>query len=150
MEENITASKLFTSSHKFIEAYHTVLQPLCRETGLPPMAIDILMFFANNPENNTASDICQCRGLKSGIVSVHIERLVNEGFLLRQIASHDRRKTQLKCTELSEQIIIKGRELQNKLAYRLLTGLNENDISVFRNCLAVLSNNAEEIRKYGL
>ena len=37
MEEfNFTASKLFCSANRFIEAYHTVLQPLCKETGLPP------------------------------------------------------------------------------------------------------------------
>ena len=56
-----TASKMFNNANKFIEAYHTVLQPLCRETGLPPMAVDILMFLANNPENDTAMDICRCR-----------------------------------------------------------------------------------------
>ena len=80
-EWNFTASKMFSSANRFIEAYHAVLQPVCRQTGLPPMAVDILMFVANNPENGTAKDICQYRGLKPGIVSVHIDRLVNDGLL---------------------------------------------------------------------
>lgn len=89
---NYTASKLFNNANRFIEAYHAVLQPICKETGLPPMAVDILMFIANNPESNTAGDICRCRGLKTGIVSVYVDRLVNEGLLLRQAVQGDRRK----------------------------------------------------------
>lgn len=82
-EQNFTASQMFRNANRFIEAYHAALQPVCRDTGLPPMAVDILMFFANNPESGTAKDVCQCRGFKSGIVSVHVDRLVNEGLLSR-------------------------------------------------------------------
>ena len=74
----ITPSRIFNHAQKFLEAYHAVLQPLCREAGLPPMALDILLFIANNPEQATASGICQLRGLKPGIVSVHVDRLVSE------------------------------------------------------------------------
>ena len=65
-EWNFTASKLFCNANKLIEAYQTVLQPLCKELGMPPMVVDILMFFANNPDSSTAKDLCQCRGLKPG------------------------------------------------------------------------------------
>lgn len=147
---NFTASKVFSAANRLIEAYHMVLQPICKETGLPPMAVDILMFIANNPDSGTAGDICRCRGLKSGIVSVHIDRLVNEGLLLRRAAPGDRRKTQLICTETASPLIEKGRELQKSFAQKLLTGLSDADIEVFRSCLSVLSDNIEEIRKGGV
>lgn len=147
---NFTASRMFNSANRFIEAYHTVLQPICRDTGLPPMAVDILMFIANNPENATAKDICRCRGLKAGIVSVHIERLVNEGLLLRQSVPGDRRKTQLVCTDSAKSMIERGRELQRSFAQKLLVGISDTDIEVFHNCLTVLSRNIEEIRKSGV
>lgn len=147
---NFTASKMFNSANRFIEAYHTVLQPICKDTGLPPMAVDILMFIANNPGNGTAGDICRCRGLKSGIVSVHIDRLVNDGLLLRQAVPGDRRKTRLVCTEAADGIIEKGRGLQLCFAQKLLAGLSDEDIEVFRNCLSVMGNNIDEIRKSGI
>lgn len=147
---NFTASKMFNSANRFIEAYHTVLQPICKDTGLPPMAVDILMFIANNPGNGTAGDICRCRGLKSGIVSVHIDRLVNDGLLLRQAVPGDRRKTRLVCTEAADGIIEKGRGLQICFAQKLLAGLSDEDIEVFRNCLSVMGNNIDEIRKSGI
>ena len=148
--DNFTASKMFNSANRFIEAYHAVLQPLCKDTGLPPMAVDILMFFANNPHSNTAGDICRCRGLKTGIVSVHVERLVNEGLLLRQAVPGDRRKTRLVCTEAAGGIIEKGRKLQKSLAQQLLAGMSNEEIGIFHHCLTVLGSNIDEIRKNGL
>ena len=147
---NFTGSRIFNAANRFIEAYHAVLQPICKDTGLPPMAVDILMFIANNPDSNTAGDICRCRGLKTGIVSVHIDRLVNEGLLLRQAVPSDRRKTQLVCTEKTGSIIETGRELQKSFAQKLLAGMSDADIEVFHNCLTNLSNNIENIRTSGV
>ena len=137
-EWNFTAAKLFSHANKIIEAYQTVLQPLCKELGMPPMAVDILMFFANNPDNCTAKDLCQCRGLKPGIVSVHID------------APGDRRKQQPVCTEAAQPIIEKDRALQKDFAAQILTGLSEDDIEAFRRTLAVLGGNIEQIRKCGI
>lgn len=147
---NFTASRIFNAANRFIEAYHAVLQPICKDAGLPPMAVDILMFIANNPDSNTAGDICRCRGLKTGIVSVHIDRLVNEGLLLRQAVPGDRRKTQLVCTEKADSIIETGRKLQKSFAQKLLAGMSDADIEVFHNCLTNLSNNIENIRTSGV
>ena len=147
---NYPAAKIFGNANRFIEAYHTALQPICKKTGLPPMAVDILMFVANNPQNGTAKDICRCRGFKSGIVSVHVDRLVNEGLLLRKSVAGDRRKTQLVCTDTAGNIIEKGRELQKSFAQKLLAGMSDADIEVFHNCLTNLSNNIENIRTSGV
>ena len=150
VEQNFTASQMFRNANRFIEAYHAALLPLCRDTGLPPMAVDILMFFANNPESGTAKDVCQCRGFKSGIVSVHVDRLVNEGLLSRQDVPGDRRKTRLVCTDAADAIIEQGRALQMAFAQKLVAGLPEADIAVFHRCLAAIGDNIEDIRKNGL
>lgn len=150
LEQTFTASQMFRNANRFIEAYHAALLPLCRDTGLPPMAVDILMFFANNPESGTAKDVCQCRGFKSGIVSVHVDRLVNEGLLSRQDVPGDRRKTRLVCTDAADAIIERGRALQKAFAQKLVAGLPEADIAVFHRCLAAIGDNIEDIRKNGL
>ena len=138
-EQNFTASQMFRNANRFIEAYHAALQPVCRDTGLPPMAVDILMFFANNPESGTAKDVCQCRGFKSGIVSVHVDRLVNEGLLSRLV-----------CTDAAAEIVERGRALQKAFAQKLVDGLSEADVAVFHSCLSAIGDNIEDIRKNGL
>ena len=149
-EDTGTATGFFNNAHKLIEAYHTVLLPLCRDTGLPPLALDILLYLANHPQQNMARDICRCRGLKPGIVSVHVDRLVREGLLRRSEVPGDRRKTQLLCTDQAQPIIEQGRTLQKHLAETLLTGLTASEIEVFRHCLNRLSQNIDYIRQNGI
>ena len=149
-DSRLTASRIFRGVNEFREAYHAALQPLCRETALPPPAVDILMFFANNPGYPTARDVCDCRGLKPGIVSVHIDRLVQAGLLERQSVPGDRRKTRLLCTKQAEPIIQKGRALQEAFAARLMQGLSEAEVTQLCTTLHTMGQNLREVRAHGL
>ena len=93
-----TASEMFVNTARFLDAYHAVMQPLCTEAKLPPAALDIILYLANNPSYNTAKDICCHKGLKPSIVSFHVDRLVTDGYLERREVPGDRRKTALVCT----------------------------------------------------
>lgn len=146
----ITPIRVFSNANRFIEAYHAVLQPLYRESGLPPMAVDILMFAANNPDYATARNICQYRGMKPSIVSVHVERLVSEGYLERQNVPGDRRQTLLVCTEKAQPMVEQGRALQKRFSERLTMGLSDADKEALHKAMTLLDNNIEEIRKNGL
>lgn len=146
----ITPIRVFSNANRFIEAYHAVLQPLCRESGLPPLAVDVLMFAANNPDYATARNICKYRGLKPSIVSVHVERLVSEGYLERQNVPGDRRQTLLVCTEKAQPLVEQGRALQKRFSERLTTGLSAADREALHKAMTLLDNNIDEIRKNGL
>lgn len=149
-DKGITPMHIFGTSNRFIEAYHTVLQPMCKATGLPPLAVDILMFAANNPEHATARNVCKYRGLKPGIVSVHVERLVSEGLLERREVPGDRRQTLLVCTAKAAPIVEEGHRLQKIFAENLVAGLSEADKEAFKKTMALLSHNLDEIRKRGI
>ena len=150
LDTGITPIRAFSNAARFIEAYHRVLQPLCRESGLPPLAVDILMFAANNPEYATAKNICKYRGMKPSIVSVHVERLVGEGYLQRQEVPGDRRQTLLICTERAQPLIEHGRDLQRQFSERLTLGMSDADREALHKAMTLLDNNIEEIRKNGL
>ena len=75
MESFPTAARMHAYAKRFMDAYSAAMQPLSREFTLPPMAAEILLFLANNPENSTAKDICAMRHLKPGIVSLHVDTL---------------------------------------------------------------------------
>lgn len=150
LDTGITPIRVFSNAARFIEAYHRVLQPLCRESGLPPLAVDILMFAANNPEYATAKNICKYRGMKPSIVSVHVERLVGEGYLQRQEVPGDRRQTLLICTERAKPLIEHGRDLQRQFSERLTLGMSDADREALHKAMTLLDNNIEDIRKNGL
>ena len=146
----ITPIRVFSNANRFIEAYHAVLQPLCKESGLPPLALDVLMFAANNPDYATARNICKYRGLKPSIVSVHVERLVSEGYLERQNVPGDRRQTLLVCTAKAQPMVERGRALQKRFSERLIRGLSDADKEALHKAMTLLDNNIDEIRKNGL
>ena len=145
-ELTLTASAMFANAARFTDAYHAVIAPLCEKTQLPPAAVDILLFLANNPGHDTAAAVCRMRGLKPGIVSFHVDRLVTEGYLLRQGVPGDRRKTMLLCTEKAAPIIAQGRVLQHSFAEQLASGLSEEDLEHFRRYITVFDRNIERIR----
>ena len=80
-------------SFKTAQAYSAMCKPLCQELKLPQTAFDILMFLANNPDCTTARDIVEIRKIKANLVSVNVDRLVQEGYLERRAVAGDRRKT---------------------------------------------------------
>lgn len=149
-EISVTSAVMFNTANKFREAYYAAMQPLCTSLDLPSAAVDILMFLANNPGYDTAADICCCRGMKPGIVSVHVERLVQEGYLERKEVPGDRRKSRLLCTPKAGPAIEQGRVRQELFAREIAKGLGEEDLAHLRKCMAVFQRNAEAIRKTGI
>lgn len=107
--------------------------------------MDILLFLANNPGLDTARDVCTYRGLKPGIVSFHVEKLVQEGYLLRQPAPGDRRKCRLVCTEKAGPVVQQGRALQETFFRRMTAGLDPQDLAAFRRCLEGFRRNLSQM-----
>lgn len=135
----------FEISQKVSLAYRKICKPLCSEVGLAQTAFDILLFLGNNPECNTARDIVEIRHIKANLVSVHVERLVEEGYLLRRPVKADRRKTELVCTQRALPIIERGRLLQKTFIERLLAGMDEAARQAFASALYGIEQNIDAI-----
>ena len=105
------------------------------------------MFLKNNPQYKTAADIVKIRGIKANLVSLHVERLVQEGYLERYAVVGDRRKTKLLCTGKADPIIRKGRVVQNAFFKRLLDHVEPADQEVFFRTMELIGKNLDEILK---
>ena len=139
------AYQVYTGARQLLEGYAAAMQPLCRREGLAPNGVDILLCLANNPGLDTARDICTYRGLKPGIVSFHVEKLVQEGYLLRQPAPEDRRKCRLVCTRRAEPVVQQGRQVQEAFFRRMTAGLDPQDLAAFRRCLEGFQRNLSQM-----
>ena len=139
------AYQVYTGARQLLEGYAAAMQPLCRREGLAPNGVDILLFLANNPGLDTARDTCTYRGLKPGIVSFHVEKLVQEGYLLRQPAPEDRRKCRLVCTRRAEPVVQRGRQVQESFFRRMTAGLDPQDLAAFHRCLEGFQRNLSQM-----
>ena len=143
----ITIQEMNGHAKKVGMAYEKALLPLSKETDMPHTAISILLFIANNPEFATASNICEMRGLKRPVVSAHVERLVQEGYIERRAVPGDRRKDALVCTEKAQKIVEAGRERQIQFASAVLEGISEEDRAVMERCFKLMDANIDKIIK---
>jgi DNA-binding MarR family transcriptional regulator len=132
---------------KFSLAYSAMCKPLCQQLKLPQTALDILMFFANNPQYKTAADVVELRRLKANLVSVNVDKLVQEGYLERRDDKDDRRRTLLFCTDKAQDIIKKGREIQLAFKDSLFAGIEEQDQKLFLEVIGAMEKNMDHILK---
>ena len=126
-------------------AYGAVCRPLCQELGLAQTAFDILLFLANNPTYKTARDIVEVRHIKANLVSIHVDRLVREGYLTRQAVAGDRRKVELRCTDRARPVIERGRALQSDFFDGLMAGIDEPTRAAFFAAMARMEQNLDKI-----
>lgn len=132
-------------SRKISRAYNAMCKPLCKELELSQTAFDILMFLGNNPNYNTAGEIVEIRRIKANLVSVNVERLVREGYLLRKQVEGDRRKTGLICTDKAKPIIERGRKLQKAFTERMFLNMDDDLRKAFSGATGIIEKNLNEI-----
>lgn len=139
--------KSIENAYKILQVYGALCKPLCQEIKMPQTAFDILMFLANNPEYSTARDIVEIRKIKANLVSINVDKLVQEGFLERQSIANDRRKTKLICTEKAQPIIDKGHKLQENFIEKLFENIDENSREIFKRTIENIEINLDNIMK---
>lgn len=144
-KEAIHVSLGIEFSRKLALAYNAVCKPLCRELGLSKTAFDILMFLGNNPAYKTARDVVELRCLKANLVSVNVDRLVQEGYLVRRQATGDRRKTELLCTDKAQPVIARGRQLQSAFFQRLFADMDDGARHAFFAAMEIMDQNLNAI-----
>lgn len=133
--------------HKLLDVYNQLCRPLCQQTGIPQTSLDILMFLKNNPQYKTAADIVKIRGIKANLVSLHVERLVQEGYLERREVPGDRRKTELICTEKTENVWRQGCAIQRTFIETLFSGISAESRKVFEQVMKQTEENLNIYQK---
>ena len=140
-------NQLLFMLHNSLELYESLCQPVCKSCGIPQTALDILLFLANNPEYYTARDICRVRGIKANLVSFHVEKLVQEGYLEREAIPGDRRQVRLLLTEKADPVIAQGRAVQQNYREILTDHIAPSDLETFQRCMDTIRQNIEQAKK---
>ena len=130
--------------HKLLDVYNQLCRPLCQQTGIPQTSLDILK---NNPQYKTAADIVKIRGIKANLVSLHVERLAQEGYLERREVPGDRRKTELICTEKTENVWRQGCEIQRTFIETLFSGVPAESRKIFEQVMEQTEENLNTYQK---
>ena len=131
--------------NKYGRAYVTYCKSICREYDINQTEFDILMFFGNNPEYDCAKDIVDVRKIKANLVSINVDKLVDDGYLERKLMLNDRRKYRLVLTKQGKALVKKGKEVQDSFFELLFNSVSAKDRSAFNKVLELIDNNLERI-----
>lgn len=131
----LNAGTYFTILDRHEQLVRRILNPVAKRFGLSNTGLDIVCFLAANPALNTARDICNLQGMKSGIVSVTVEQLIGRKLLERRPDPEDRRVQRLFVTEEAMPIVEAGQAARQTYEEMLASGLTpEEQEELIRLC----------------
>lgn len=129
-----------------MEVYKEFCKDVCNEAGIHQLSFDIIMFLAEDEEIKTARDITNSKGIKKNIVSFHVDKLVNDGYIEREQMPEDRRQVRLSLTKKAEPVINRGREVQKLFCEYAMKGLTEDEIEIYKKCNQVFAENMAKLK----
>lgn len=141
----MTPSTFVAFFHDTLNAYNKMCKPILHEFDIPQVSFDILMFLKNNPELCTAQQISEFRNIKKNLVSVHVNKLVDAGYLQRGTVAGDRRKILLSCTDKAQPILEAGLKMQQDFNQKLTQDIPEEHMSIYKEIIESMAVNARQM-----
>ena len=135
----------FSLASKTARAPESFCRPVCKKHKINQTCLDVILFLANNPGYNTARDLCELRGIRSGNASVAIDTLVGRGLLARQADPDDRRITRLVLMPEADPIITDGREIQQQFGNQLVQGVSAQELQICTDTILKLGANISDM-----
>lgn len=114
--------------------YAKCVEGVCEKYHITRIELDILLFLANNPVFDTASDIVEIRYLSKSQVSAAVKRLEKNSCLEKRYAKNNRKTAHLKIGKAAKDIITDGRAAQQEFLEILFDGIPEEEIAAMRRC----------------
>lgn len=131
--------------------YSKCVEGVCVKHNITRMELDILLFLANNPYFDTATDIIEVRYLSKSQVSSSIKLLEQCGYLRKEYMECNRKTAHLRICEGAMDIIRDGQTAQEKFISIMLDGFSQEEIDsmkqyndqILRNINAYLKGETE-------
>lgn len=116
-----------------------------RENNISPLDVHMLTFVKMHTVYPTATDMERKHRIKKNTISVHVESLVQRGYLVRQYNTDDRRKVILSLTDKGEKIAEQCFAKCTEMSRRLRKGLSDEEVDTLLRCCRVVNSNALQI-----
>ena len=124
---------------EFDKSYHIHRKRIMQRYDLSAIEVDVLLFIANNPTLNTASDIVRFRKIAKSHVSLAVNALLQTGYITKYCDDQNHRLIRLSTAPAAEEVIAYGREEQRKFGAVLEQGISEEEKGQFKHHLTTLS-----------
>lgn len=128
--------------HNIFLVKQRIYEQTSERNGLSPLDVHILTFVDVHSDDSTATGIERDRRIKKNTISVHVETLVQTGYLLRESHPDDGRKVKLSLTDKGKKISAECEQLCRESCCKLAQGLSQSEIGILRRCFETINANA--------
>ncbi len=129
-----------------MKVYDQKLEPVSRKYGMTRCEVDILLFLANNPQYDTASEVVSRRGLAKSHVSASVDRLVRGGYLAREYRAGNRKAIHLRLLDAAADVVADGRAAQEQFFSILLRDFSKKEQAELRRLLDKIAANLRTVQ----
>ncbi len=127
--------------------YSRCIGEVCVKHKLTRMELDILLFLANNPRYDTATDIVEIRYLSKSQVSASIKLLEERGYIRKEYSRDNRKTAHLKTGSAASGIIADGREAQEQFLAIMLEGFEPEEMASMKRFFERIEENIDNYLK---
>lgn len=127
--------------------YIQCVKPVCENYSLTMMEFTIIMFVANNPRFDTATDITEILQLTKSHVSASLKSLEEKQLISRFTQPGNKKVVHIKLQSETRQIVTEGRAAQEQCGKILLSGFSTEDMELLQQKLERIYQNARDHMK---
>lgn len=122
-------------------AYSKAMDEVCARHKITKMELAVLLFLANNPGHDTASELATLRGLAKSHISASVNSLTARGLLAGAHRDGNRKTVHLTPLPSAAAIIADGQAAQRTLLANVTAGLTDSQRELLRETVRLLVDN---------
>ena len=116
---------------------------VCQKHGITRIELDILLFLANNPGYDTATDIVDIRYLAKSQVSAAVKHMEVCGYLRKEYSEDNRKTAHLRICDAAGTIVTDGQEAQRRFFSIMMEGIPQEELSGMKRCMDRIAENID-------
>lgn len=132
---------------QFKKLIESSMAEIRNKTNLKRVEVEVLYFLSRNAEHNTMKDICNYLQMNKGHISIALDSLTKQGYVIQQQDLEDHRYVHYILTDKADEIVLQTTEAFEVLSKRVLEGIAEEDIAVFERVAGQMRANIYSILK---
>ena len=147
MEKQLGGVKFFLLAYMCRQIWKENCKPLKKKYNLAPHEVYIIKFLSSSTKFNSAKYIAELSGMKKGIVSVYIEKMMIGGWLIQREDPEDRRAKKLFLTDKAKSVVYEISKMDEEFHSTMLNGVSKEELdtadAVYEKIYANIKNISE-------
>ena len=133
--------KIFNQIQIMRKVHSTIFEKISLKYNLTECEIMILMFLDENENQDMATDIVKSLMISKAHVSALVNNLENQGYIIKNIDSKDRKKIHLEVTEKARVIVKAVKKEKKRMKDTIFCDLTKGEIETMQKVLNKIKKN---------